>query len=347
MAENTPSHFGQEDSALSGKLKRRVLAVDDDLEVLAFLVDALSAEDIEIVAAGSAEDALAAAVECPVDMVVTDLRLADQLGTDLVARLREQDDDLPAIVITGCDEAQAVAEATRVGLTELMTKPIDVARFQRSVREALAKRESSFRSRERALRLRGLAREMNIQRKATAEHMETTCADLTAAYHALSGQMAVQDIVLSLQTKLVAATCDDETFRAVFETFAKNSGPVFGVALVCDEEAQLRLAGRFGVPKPDGPGFCRALSDPMIELALERPECILLDAEAEMDRFAPALQRFLPGVSVLSIPLVPEPGEMIGLVVLYRKGEQPFTDVDLALAEMVAHPAALAVRRND
>ena len=159
--------------------------------------------------------------------------------------------------------------------------------------------------------------------------------------------MAVQDIILGLQNRLVAATCDDETFRAIFETFAKHSGPVFGVALVCDEEAQLRLAGRFGVPKPDGPGLCKALCEPMIELSLERPECILLDAEADAERFTPALQRFLPGVTVLSIPLVPEPGEMIGLIVLYRKGEQPFTDFDLALAEMVARPAALAVRRND
>ena len=323
------------------------MTVDDDAAVLALLVDALSTEDVEIVAATSMEDALAAAADCPVDMVVTDLRLAGELGTDLVARLREWDDDLPAVVITGCNDAEAVAEATRVGLIELMTKPIDVARLQRTVREALARRESDFRNLERTLRLRGLAREMNIERKATAEHLETTCADLTAAYHALSGQMAVQQIVLGLQNDLVAATCDDEAFRAVFTTFAQNSGPVFGVAMVCDEEAQLRLAGRFGVPKPDGPGFCRALAEPLVELMLERPECVLLDAGADPDRFTPALHRFLPGLSILSVPLIPEPGEMIGLVVLYRKGEQPFTDVDLALAEMVAHPAALAVRRND
>jgi hypothetical protein len=37
---------------------------------------------------------------------------------------------------------------------------------------------------------------------------------------------------------------------------------------------------------------------------------------------------------------------MIGAVVLYRKGEQPFLDGDVALAETTAHPTALAVRRN-
>ena len=44
---------------------------------------------------------------------------------------------------------------------------------------------------------------------------------------------------------------------------------------------------------------------------------------------------------------LPTEGEMIGLVVLYRKGEQPFLNEDLALAELLAPPTALAVRRND
>jgi hypothetical protein len=34
-------------------------------------------------------------------------------------------------------------------------------------------------------------------------------------------------------------------------------------------------------------------------------------------------------------------------VVLYRKGEQPFSDSDVAFAELVSGPTALAVRRND
>ena len=47
------------------------------------------------------------------------------------------------------------------------------------------------------------------------------------------------------------------------------------------------------------------------------------------------------------MPLIPAPGEMIGLAVLYRKGEQPFTEQDLGLAEMISLPTATAVRRND
>jgi GAF domain-containing protein len=33
--------------------------------------------------------------------------------------------------------------------------------------------------------------------------------------------------------------------------------------------------------------------------------------------------------------------------VLYRKGEQPFTEQDIALADMISQATATAVRRND
>ena len=85
----------------------------------------------------------------------------------------------------------------------------------------------------------------------------------------------------------------------------------------------------------------------MVEMALAEPKTMLVDAGDQADRFDPSIQKFLPGVTVLSIPLIPAEGEMIGVVVLYRKGEQPFIDADVTLAEMIAPATAAAVRRND
>jgi len=82
-------------------------------------------------------------------------------------------------------------------------------------------------------------------------------------------------------------------------------------------------------------------------MVLANPQCILLDATDETDLFDESIRKYLVGVNVLAVPLIPAPGEMIGLVVLYRKGEQPFTEADLALIETLAAPTAIAVERND
>jgi GAF domain-containing protein len=159
--------------------------------------------------------------------------------------------------------------------------------------------------------------------------------------------MSLQQMLLVYQNAMIAARNDDEVFAALFRLFAIRSGPVFGVALVCNEVAELQVVGRFGVPRPDGLPFCQQIAWPIINLILKDPRCVMLDAGDEAELFDESIRRHLPGVTVLGIPLIPAPEEMIGVAVLYRKGEQPFTESDASLAEMVSFPTATAVRRND
>jgi len=250
-------------------------------------------------------------------------------------------------VITGLRDPETLAEASQHRPVELMTKPLDVRRLAGTVREALARRGQDQRLRRRARRLRRLAGRVNRQRKRALKQLDTTCADLTVAYRTLSGQLSLHKSVIAYQSELLAAPTDDDVFRCLFRTFVKASGGVQGVAMVCDQNAELLVAGRFGVPQPDNPAFCQALVQPVVDTVLSDPRCLLIDAQDEADRFDETIRRYLPGISILAIPLLPAEEEMIGLVVLYRKGEQPFTDADLAIAELVGRPTAVAIRRND
>ena len=194
-------------------------------------------------------------------------------------------------------------------------------------------------------RLRHLARRANLQRKSVARQLETTCADLTAAYRALSGRMSLHRFVIEYQQELLSACDHDDVFRSLFRTYVRRSGSVAGMAFLCDSETQMRLIGRFGVPYPDSIQFCEQLSQPVIDAAVAAPACQLIDAGEQAEMFDESIHKYLTGVSILGMPLVAG-ANLIGLVVLYRKGEQPFTDDDVALAEAIASPTAIAVRRS-
>ena len=325
----------------------RVLVIDDEPDLRELMADALAADDVEILTAGTAQEAADVAAKNLVDLVVADLHLPDGTGADVIGNLRNLLCDLPAVVVTGVKEAETIADATRVGLVELMTKPLDIQRLQETVRRELDSQRSRRRTQHRTLRLRDLARAVNIERKEMGQQLDSTCADLTNAYRQLSGQMAMQQVVLNYQNQLVSTKSDDDVFRVMFQTFVKRSGPLFGAAMVCDEEAELRVIGRFGVPTPDGLSFCKALAKPIVAGVLGNPICSLTEAGDEAELFDESVRRYLPGLSILAIPLLPEPGELIGIAMLYRKGEQPFLQADTALAEMIAQPTALAVQRND
>ena len=333
---------------MPGDRNPRVLVVDDEPDMLELLQDALRGEGFSIETASCGNEAIKLARANPPDIVVTDLMLGDCTGLDVIDSLRADiAGDIPAIVITGMGDPETLTEASRYRPVELMTKPLDLDRLRQAIREELARRAGYERTKSRTKRLRRLAREINIERKTIQSRLDSTCADLTVAYRTLSSQMASQQVLIGYQRELIAAKNDDDVFRSLFRVIVYRTGSVFGVAMVCDSEAELQIAGRFGVPHPDEVTFCHELCDPLIDMTLADPKCVLIDAGDNSEIFDESIRKFLPGLSVLIMPLIPSPGELIGLVVLYRKGEQPFTDADVELAEMISAPTAMAVRRND
>ncbi len=327
-------------------LSSKILVVDDEPNLRELLVDALRDLDVEIETAGNSREAIDLAMNTLPDIVVTDIGLGSDNGLELIDELRSMDKDLPAVIITGQGTPQVFSEALQRRPVEVMTKPLNIERLRETIRHELHRKDKTQRQQQRTQKLRKLARKKNIELKKASQNLDTTCEDLTNAYQTLSGQLGIQKVIMEYQQELLAAQNDDDIFRNLFRLFASRTGQVFGVAMVCDAEAQLQVAGRFGVPYPDNSEFTNALMAPLIDAVLVDPQVLMLDAGDEAELFDESIRRYLPGVTVLVIPLIPTPGELIGAIVLYRKGEQPFTDADLALADLAASPTATAVLRN-
>jgi formate hydrogenlyase transcriptional activator len=109
----------------------RVLAVDDDTDILRFVEAALGAEGHEVVAVPSAEDALARLDKDVPDVLLTDLRLAGMDGLQLLEEARRGRPDLPVIVMTAHGSVKIAVEAMRRGAADFVQKPLteeDLAR---------------------------------------------------------------------------------------------------------------------------------------------------------------------------------------------------------------------------
>ena len=327
--------------------RAQVLVVDDEPALQELLADALAGEDVEVTTVGSADEAVRVAGGGRVDVLVTDIFLGDGNGLEVIDRARQIAGDIPAVVITGRGDARTLCEASRRRPVEMITKPLDLQRLRAAVRTGLGRVADRRRRQHRSRKLRRLARSANRRGKSARRELETTCTDLTAAYRDLSSRVSAQNFIVRYQQELLACRIDDDVFRLVFRTFVRRSAPVSGVAMVCDDQAELKTAGRFGVPEPDSSRFCELLARPLISTVLANPVCTIVDAGEQADLFDLSIRRYLVGVSALLMPLMPAPGEMNGLVILYRKGEQPFTDDDLALADAIAAPTAITIQRND
>jgi signal transduction histidine kinase/DNA-binding response OmpR family regulator len=121
----TPTPSVLADAVTSGTQQRRVLLVEDNADMRAYLVRLLSSDGWQVDAYSTAEEALGSP-QVP-DIVLCDIMLPGRSGTDLV-RLMRADARLarvPAILITARSGSGSAAEGLAAGADDFIVKPFD------------------------------------------------------------------------------------------------------------------------------------------------------------------------------------------------------------------------------
>lgn len=102
----------------------RILVVDDDSMVRRSLCEVLSLEGYSCSNARSGPDALALLKETPFDIVISDMKMSEMEGMDLLKRVKEAHPRVAVIMITGFGSIENAVEAMREGAVDYVTKPI-------------------------------------------------------------------------------------------------------------------------------------------------------------------------------------------------------------------------------
>ena len=123
-------------------MKKKLLFVDDDLNVLASLRRLLNGhrKEWDMTFATSVDDALKRICETDMDVVVADITMPGKDGFDLIKTLKGNSGtkDIPMVMLTGVKDQEIKRRALDSGATDLLNKPIDfedlLARLNSSIR---------------------------------------------------------------------------------------------------------------------------------------------------------------------------------------------------------------------
>jgi len=112
--------------------------IDDDEAVRQSIEFLLRASNIDVKTYESAGAFLDVVGEISSGCIVTDVRMPEMSGIDLLRRLRELRVTLPVIVITGHGDVPLAVEAMKAGAADFIEKPFDDDTILRAIRTALA-----------------------------------------------------------------------------------------------------------------------------------------------------------------------------------------------------------------
>ena len=116
-----------------------LLVIDDEPDLRTLYELTLLREGYEVETAGSVEEALQMLKERSYSAVISDMRLPDGSGLDVLAMLAENQRREKAVVITAYGSAENAVEALKSGAFDYLTKPVDLRQFRLVVASALGR----------------------------------------------------------------------------------------------------------------------------------------------------------------------------------------------------------------
>ncbi len=119
----------------------KILVVDNDQSIRINLFEMLSREQFHVMAAENVSTALEMIAENPPDLVLTDLKMADGSGLDLLRKIKVMNPSVPVILLTGHASVDTAVEAMRLGAEDYVLKPVHQDAVFYAVRQALQSRK--------------------------------------------------------------------------------------------------------------------------------------------------------------------------------------------------------------
>jgi len=123
------------------RAKARVLVVDDDAAMGDMLREALEDAGYDVDVAGGGRSAVARVRQGGIDLVVSDVKMPDLDGLDLLREVRAVEPSPYVITITAFGSIDTAIRAVKLGAYDYVTKPFEFDQLLMTIEKALGERE--------------------------------------------------------------------------------------------------------------------------------------------------------------------------------------------------------------
>jgi signal transduction histidine kinase len=297
----------------------RIIIVDDEQRMCDSLSALLTDDGYTVATFQKATDAVEAIRGERVDLVVTDIKMPELDGIELLKIVKEVDEEIPVILMTGYASLDTAVEAVAAGAYDYLMKPIEFTALELAVRRALDKRKAAIDRRQllERLKLATLLQERRIN-------------ELNALYEAgksIGSAANLKDLLRQLVT--LASTVTEARIGSIMLLDEKGENLTIDAASGLEQD----IVDRTVLPVGESiAGYVAKTGEPLKIDNIEADE-----------RFSRRNRERYSHASLLCAPLIIK-NKVIGVINMANKeGDQPFTDNDLRLLVTFAAQAAVAV----
>ena len=127
-------------AAAAERRPTRILVVDDERSMRELLAIVLKREGYEVLLAENGRTALETLAREAIDLLITDIKMPDMSGVEVLRAAKQADQDVLGIMITAFASTETAVEAMRLGACDYLSKPFDIDLLKMKVREKVENR---------------------------------------------------------------------------------------------------------------------------------------------------------------------------------------------------------------
>src|SRR3981081_3658391 len=146
--ESPDQPMNDEAAVVRQAVSMNILIVDDEPSIRDTCAEVAKQSGMKAITVASAEEALEVLDNSAIDIVLTDLKLQQTSGLELLKRVHDTSPMLPVIVLTQYGTIDSAVAATRLGAVDYVTKPFRIeelrSRLERAARAGEFQREKQL-----------------------------------------------------------------------------------------------------------------------------------------------------------------------------------------------------------
>ncbi len=300
----------------------RILLVDDEENIREALREYLSAIDRhQVVTAANGEQALDRFAADQFDCAFLDLKMPGMSGVELLARLKEVDQTLPVVIMTGYPSMDAAIDTMRQGASDFLIKPFNLNQVKLTL--------------ERVVREQRILKD-NLHLSERLKHQ----AAMEKLNRELSRRIREQNIIYRISEALAKLQTSEEIYQGMVDLVCRHLDAKKAAVLLLDRSSnQLLVIAVHGFDNMVVGKTVGDLGEGVCGKVAEEGECMLASADGD-----PYLEELLPVEErCLALPIKIRE-EIFGvLLVADKHGGVAFQGEDIFIARFLLDKAALNI----
>ncbi|MCM2272268.1 MAG: response regulator [candidate division Zixibacteria bacterium] len=300
-------------------LAEKIVIIDDEKRMCESLTTLLEGNGYRVASFQRSPEAVDAVRGEKVDLVITDIKMPEMDGLDILKAVKQIDEGIPVILMTGYASLQSALDAIAQGAYDYLLKPVEFAYLELAVRRALDKRRSEL------SRLR-LLEELKLSNLI----LERRIGELNALYEAgksIGSTVNIQELLHQIVT--LAATVTE--------------AQVGSIMLLDERKENLTIEAAIGLAPEIVERTRLKVGESIAGHVAATGEALMIEDVTHHNQFKRINQERYGSASLLSVPLRIK-NAVLGVINMANKeGNLSFTQDDLRLLATFASQAAVAV----